>query len=91
MKRFHCQCGAQLFFENQHCLKCGLDVGFDSELMTMVPVDAPTRAEIARVGGIPVSSMVALIKSRTSCCLGVSGRINSLLINTVTVSISSIN
>ena len=39
MKRFHCQCGAQLFFENQHCLKCGLDVGFDSELMTMVPVD----------------------------------------------------
>ena len=39
MKRFHCQCGAQLFFENQHCLKCGLYVGFDPELMTMVPVD----------------------------------------------------
>ena len=39
MKRFHCQCGAQLFFENHRCLKCGLDVGFDSQLMTMVPVD----------------------------------------------------
>ena len=39
MKRFYCLCGAQLFFENQHCLKCGRDVGFDPELVTMVPVD----------------------------------------------------
>ena len=42
MKRFHCRCGAQLFFENHRCLKCGLDVGFDPQLMIMVPVDGET-------------------------------------------------
>ena len=56
MRRFHCQCGAQLFFENHRCLKCGLDVGFDPQLMIMVPVDGETLFT-AGTGAITVSAI----------------------------------
>lgn len=28
MKSYQCQCGNRLYFDNSHCLKCDLDVGF---------------------------------------------------------------
>ncbi|MFT7260192.1 MAG: hypothetical protein ACI9MS_002056, partial [Glaciecola sp.] len=34
-------------------------------------------------GGMPESIIVLLMRSSTSCCLGVSGRINSLFFYTV--------
>ena len=38
MKNFVCTCGQLLFFENTRCLKCGSEVGFDPEKMTMYAV-----------------------------------------------------
>ena len=29
MKRFSCECGNVLFFENSQCLQCGSEMGFD--------------------------------------------------------------
>ncbi|QIF05505.1 putative zinc-binding metallopeptidase [Roseimicrobium sp. ORNL1] len=36
MKRFSCECGNVLFFENSQCLQCGSDTGFDPAVGTMV-------------------------------------------------------
>ena len=36
MQRFTCECGNALFFDNSHCLKCGLEVGYDPEGRAMV-------------------------------------------------------
>ena len=45
MKRFNCQCGGQLFFENHRCLSCGVAVGFDPGRMEMVPISNPSEAD----------------------------------------------
>lgn len=36
MKRFYCDCGSQVFFDNQACLNCGASLGFDPASMDMV-------------------------------------------------------
>ncbi len=33
MKRFYCECGSQVFFENNNCLNCGARLGFDPQSM----------------------------------------------------------
>jgi hypothetical protein len=40
MKAFQCTCSNTLYFENSHCLQCGLPVGFDPGASTMVPLMA---------------------------------------------------
>ncbi|AFJ03214.1 hypothetical protein Q7C_2075 [Methylophaga frappieri] len=40
MKRFFCQCGQEIFFENSHCNRCGSLLGFDPEqrqLLSLTP------------------------------------------------------
>ncbi|PLX69526.1 MAG: hypothetical protein C0603_00940 [Denitrovibrio sp.] len=39
MKRYRCSCGAELFYENDSCLGCGRDIGFDPELLALFPLD----------------------------------------------------
>ncbi|HSJ02506.1 MAG: putative zinc-binding metallopeptidase [Verrucomicrobium sp.] len=43
MKAFKCSCSNTLFFENSHCLQCGLPVGYDMATSTMIPLtkDSP--------------------------------------------------
>ena len=36
MKRFYCDCGARVFFDNDRCFACGLDLGFDPERLSML-------------------------------------------------------
>ncbi len=36
MKKFHCDCGQRVFFDNTRCLNCGLALGFDAGHMDMV-------------------------------------------------------
>ncbi len=36
MKRFTCECGNVLFFENSQCLQCGAEVGYDPAVNGMV-------------------------------------------------------
>ena len=38
MKRFYCDCGLEVFFEDRSCRNCGQDVGFDVESLTMLSV-----------------------------------------------------
>jgi hypothetical protein len=38
MKRFHCGCGQEIFFENTHCEACGSQLGFDSDTCTLISV-----------------------------------------------------
>jgi hypothetical protein len=38
MKAFRCCCSNTLYFENSHCLQCGVQVGFDPATSTMVPL-----------------------------------------------------
>ena len=33
MKRFRCDCGSQVFFDNDHCLSCGARLGFDPAVL----------------------------------------------------------
>lgn len=35
MKRFHCDCGSQVFFDSDHCVACGARLGFDPETRTI--------------------------------------------------------
>ena len=35
MKRFYCECGSQVFFENNNCLNCNARLGFDPLSMEM--------------------------------------------------------
>ena len=40
MKKFFCECGGEIFFENRLCESCGRFVGFDVEtmsLLTLIP------------------------------------------------------
>jgi hypothetical protein len=39
VKRFYCNCGGEIFFENHQCLNCQTAVGFDPERMQMVTLD----------------------------------------------------
>jgi hypothetical protein len=39
VKRFTCQCGQNLYFDNSRCLACGNSVGFDPELGDIVNLD----------------------------------------------------
>ena len=38
MKRFYCECGSQVFFENNNCLNCGARLGFDPGSMDVLAV-----------------------------------------------------
>ncbi|MEH6611740.1 MAG: putative zinc-binding metallopeptidase [Halioglobus sp.] len=38
MKRFYCECGSQVFFENNNCLNCSARLGFDPDSMDMLAV-----------------------------------------------------
>ncbi|MCX4189641.1 zinc-binding metallopeptidase family protein [Methylophaga sp. OBS3] len=40
MKRFYCQCGQELFFDNSHCNHCGINLGFDPQTMMVIGVTA---------------------------------------------------
>lgn len=35
MRRFHCRCGARVFFDSLRCVACGAKLGFDPRSMTM--------------------------------------------------------
>lgn len=39
MKRYRCSCGAELFFENDSCVECGRDIGFDPVNLSVFPLD----------------------------------------------------
>ena len=39
MKRFYCDCGAEIFFENQHCGKCARTLGYDFYSNMMIPIE----------------------------------------------------
>ena len=41
MKRFHCDCGQAVFFENSSCVHCGARLGFDPDVMEIVTL-SPT-------------------------------------------------
>lgn len=36
MRRFHCNCGQEVFFEDSECSYCGRELGFDPQRMNMV-------------------------------------------------------
>ena len=36
MKRFQCDCGTQVFFENHRCVNCQARLGFDPDSMEML-------------------------------------------------------
>jgi len=38
MKRFYCQCGQELFFDNSHCNHCGASLGFDPTQLSLIAV-----------------------------------------------------
>lgn len=38
MKRFHCSCGQELFFDNSHCNHCGASLGFDAAQLALIAV-----------------------------------------------------
>ena len=38
MKRFHCSCGQELFFDNSHCNQCGTSLGFDVSQLDLIAV-----------------------------------------------------
>ena len=40
MKRFRCDCGSQVFFDNDHCLSCGARLGFDPAVRELRPLAA---------------------------------------------------
>ncbi len=42
MKRFNCQCGQNLFFDNSRCLACGCTVGFDPIAGDIINLDPAT-------------------------------------------------
>ncbi len=39
MKRFYCNCGSEVFFDNTYCSQCGTELGFDTELLNVVALD----------------------------------------------------
>lgn len=39
MKYFHCACGQRVFFDNQSCLACGRELGFDFPELRMLALD----------------------------------------------------
>lgn len=36
MKRFFCECGQEVYFDNTHCEKCGKDLAFDPTSLTLL-------------------------------------------------------
>lgn len=38
MKRFRCDCGSPVFFDNDHCLSCGARLGFDPAVRELRPL-----------------------------------------------------
>ena len=53
MKRFHCHCGNEVFFENTHCTACGSQLGFDpskGELLTLMASSEASKKVIDTVG-----------------------------------------
>lgn len=46
MKRFSCQCGQQLFFDSQTCIRCGLQLGFDIDNAEMVALDSNHHSQL---------------------------------------------
>ncbi len=39
MKRYYCQCGGELFFDNTFCSTCNSELGFDADLCAIVAID----------------------------------------------------
>jgi len=54
MKRFHCQCGQRVFFENTSCGVCQRSLGFDPISREMVAFD-PTSSEVTSPAGEALS------------------------------------
>lgn len=42
MKRFYCECGAEIFFENCRCTVCNRELGFISEAQILISVENQT-------------------------------------------------
>lgn len=52
MKRYRCSCGAELFFENDSCVECGRDIGFDPISLSLFPLDYMPEAGHFRHRGV---------------------------------------
>lgn len=52
MKRFHCECGRRVFFENTWCQNCGRSLGFDPQRMEMLALSPAANALVTADGGM---------------------------------------
>lgn len=71
MKKFLCNCGSQIFFDNNECLNCGIAIGFDTTRMTMVPLDDAGDLSYCDNGSnYGVCNWLRPTKSDHSLCMG---------------------
>ncbi|MEM9621652.1 MAG: putative zinc-binding metallopeptidase [Pseudomonadota bacterium] len=70
MKNFRCQCGQQLFFDSQSCIRCGRRLGFDVENMEMVALsgDQATHSRLCANSEYGVCNWVIPESSTHSLC-----------------------
>ena len=53
MKRFFCDCGQEIFFDNQYCEYCGRSLGFDVTSLNLLVIDTDAQSRFrARDGRI---------------------------------------
>lgn len=56
MKRFQCQCGQRVFFENVRCGNCGRRLGFEPETLSLLTLQPSGDAEHRDASGLPYRS-----------------------------------
>ena len=46
MRRFYCDCGQEIFFDNRHCEYCGRSLGFDARSLNLVVIDTDSQSRL---------------------------------------------